>query len=75
VEAEAALGRGDTAAAVRLAQHSLYAQKSSRAFSVVARARCRQGDIGSARAALTRVSKSDRPAVLRDCAAVGMDLR
>jgi eukaryotic-like serine/threonine-protein kinase len=74
-EAEVALARGDAAAAVRLAQHSLYAQKSSRAFAVMVKARCRQGDLGGARAALAHVTAAARPSVLRDCAAHGMDLR
>jgi serine/threonine-protein kinase len=74
-QAEEALGRGNTAEAIRLAQHSLYAGKSSRAFAITTRARCRQGDLGGARAALGQVSGAQRGAVLRDCAAHGMDLR
>jgi eukaryotic-like serine/threonine-protein kinase len=74
-EAEAALTRGDAIAAVRLAQHSLYAEKSTRAFAVMVKARCRQGDLGGARASLTHVTAPARGSVLRDCAAHGMDLR
>jgi serine/threonine-protein kinase len=74
-QAEEALARGNTAEAIRLAQHSLYAGKSSRAFAIMTKARCRQGDLGGARAALGQVAATQRGAVLRDCAAHGMDLR
>ena len=74
-EAEAALGAGKPADAVRLAQHSLYAQKSSRAYAVIARARCAQGDLGNAKAALAQVAARDRSPVVRACGKLGVELR
>jgi len=74
-QAEEALAHGNAAEAIRLAQHSLYLGKSSRAFAIMTKARCRQSDLGGARAALGQVTSAQRAAVLRDCAAHGMDLR
>ena len=74
-EAEAALDAGKPADAVRLAQHSLYAQKTSRAYAVIARARCAQGDLGNAKAALAQVSARDRSQVVRACGKLGVELR
>ncbi len=73
-EAEAALDAGKPADAVRLAQHSLYAQKSSRAYAVIARARCAQGDLGNAKAALAQVAARDRSSVVRACGKLGTPL-
>jgi serine/threonine protein kinase len=74
-EAEAALDAGKPSDALRLAQHSLYAQKSSRAYAVIARARCAQGDLGNAKAALAQVAARDRSAVVRACGKLGIELR
>jgi hypothetical protein len=73
-EAEAALAAGKPADALRLAQHSLYAQKSSRAYAVITRARCAQGDLGNAKAALAQVSARDRSSVVRACGKLGVEL-
>jgi serine/threonine protein kinase len=73
-DAEAALDAGKTADALRLAQHSLYAQKSSRAYAVIARARCAQGDLGNAKAALAQVAARDRSTVVRACGKLGVEL-
>jgi len=73
-EAEAALGAGKPGEALRLAQHSLYAQKSSRAYALIARARCAEGDLGNAKAALAQVAARDRAAVVRGCGKLGVDL-
>jgi serine/threonine protein kinase len=73
-DAEAALDAGRGSDAIRLAQHSLYAQKSSRAYAIIARARCAQGDLGNAKAALTQVGPRDRAAVLRACSKLGVEL-
>ncbi len=73
-EAEASLDAGRIPDAIRLAQHSLYAQTSSRAYAIIARARCAQGDLGNARAALARVGARDRAAVVRACGKLGVDL-
>jgi serine/threonine protein kinase len=74
-DAEDALARGDEGTAERMAVHSLYTQKSSRAYAIVTRARCRKGDLGGARAAVGHVNAADRPGVVRDCAANGLTLR
>jgi hypothetical protein len=73
-DAEAALAAGKSSEALRLAQHSLYAQKSSRAYAIIVRARCAEGDLGNARAALAQVGPHDRAAVVRACSKLGVDL-
>ena len=73
-EADAALGAGKSTDAIRLAQHSLYTQKSSRAYGIIARARCAEGDLGNAKAALAQVAPRDRAAVVRACGKVGVEL-
>jgi serine/threonine-protein kinase len=73
-DAEAALDAGKPSDALRLAQHSLYAQKSSRAYAVITRARCAQGDLGNAKAALAQVAGRDRAAVIRACGKLGVEL-
>jgi serine/threonine-protein kinase len=73
-DADAALASGKPAEALRLAQHSLYAQKSSRAYAIIARARCAEGDLGNAKAALAQVAGRDRVAVVRACGKMGVDL-
>ena len=73
-EAEAALEAGKPGEAVRLAQHSLYAQKSSRAYAVITRARCAQGDLGNAKANLAHVAPRDRSQVVRACGKLGVEL-
>ena len=73
-DAEAALDAGRGGDAIRLAQHSLYAQKSSRAYAIIARARCAQGDLGNAKAALAQVGAHDRAAVVRACGKLGVEL-
>jgi serine/threonine-protein kinase len=73
--ADSALSRNDSREAKRLAQHSLLGQRTSRAFSILTRAACREGDLTNARANLRNVGKPDRSSVLAACAAAGMDLR
>jgi serine/threonine-protein kinase len=73
--AEAALARGDTREAKRLAQHSLLGRRTGRAFSILTRAACRDGDLANARAGLRNVSGADRASVVKACAAAGLDLR
>jgi serine/threonine-protein kinase len=72
---EAALARGDAREAKRLAQHSLLGKRTSRAFAILTRAACKDGDLTNARAGLRNVGAADRAAVLRACAAAGLDLR
>jgi serine/threonine-protein kinase len=73
-DAEAALDAGKPGEALRLAQHSLYTQKSSRAYALIARARCAQGDLGNAKAALAQVAARDRSQVVRACGKLGVEL-
>jgi len=74
-DAQAALDAGKHGEAIRLAQHSLFAQKTSRAHALIARARCAQGDLGNARAALAQVAARDRSSVVRACGKLGVDLK
>jgi serine/threonine-protein kinase len=66
---------GEPAEAVRQARHTLATAKSSRAFAIIARAFCKQGDLGNAKAALHSVGSADRPRVLKYCKAAGTDLQ
>jgi len=75
--AEAALERGTPREAIRVALDTLNAQKTTRAFSIIARAYCRQGDVADAKATLSSVPDNARAArakVLRDCKSHGLDL-
>jgi serine/threonine protein kinase len=74
-DAQAALDAGKHGEAIRLAQHSLFAQKTSRAHALITRARCAQGDLGNARAALAQVAARDRSSVVRACGKLGVDLK
>jgi serine/threonine-protein kinase len=60
--------------AIRMARHTLQEVKSARAFSIVARAFCKQGDLGNAKAALHNVG-SERARVIKYCKAAGTDLQ
>lgn len=71
---ERALATKDAGEAIRLARHSLYEKKTSRAASLLTRAFCLQHDLGAAKAELAHVATSDRARVLRACRAAGMDL-
>jgi serine/threonine-protein kinase len=73
--AERALAGGDTRDAKRLAQHSLQGQRTSRAFAILTRAACVERDLTNARANLRNVAGSSRAAVVKACAAAGLDLR
>ena len=72
--AEKALGSGDAREAIRLARHSLLAKQTGRAFAVITRAMCKQGDLGGAKASLHSVDKGELSRVKRDCKASGIDL-
>jgi serine/threonine-protein kinase len=65
----------DPQEAIRQARHTLSTAKSSRAFSVITRAYCKQGDLGNAKAALHSVGAGDRARVLKYCKAAGTDLQ
>ncbi|HEY2744587.1 MAG TPA: serine/threonine-protein kinase [Polyangia bacterium] len=66
---------GDPGEAIRQARHTLSTAKSSRAFSIITRAFCKQGDLGNAKAALHSVGGGDRARVLKYCKAAGTDLQ
>ncbi|MDB4964888.1 MAG: serine/threonine-protein kinase [Myxococcales bacterium] len=65
----------DAAEAIRVARRTMGTAKTSRAFSIVARAFCKQGNLGDAKAQLHSVSGSDRARVLKYCKSVGTDLQ
>ncbi len=65
----------DPGEAIRAARHTLSTAKSSRAFSIITRAFCKQGDLGNAKAALHSVGGGDRARVLKFCKAAGTDLQ
>jgi hypothetical protein len=73
--AERSLAARQPEDALRAARHSLYAQKTGRAFSIMTRAHCQLGDMGNARATLQSVPSQDRARVLAECSALGVDLR
>jgi hypothetical protein len=64
----------DPQEAIRLARHTLATTKTSHAFAIVARAFCKQGDLGNAKAALHSVA-GERQSVLKYCKNVGTDLQ
>src|SRR5262249_55600091 len=61
--------------AIRLARHTLSTARTSRAFAIVARAFCKQGNLGDAKAQLHNVSGGDRARVVKYCKSVGTDLQ
>ena len=66
---------GNPSEAIRQARHTLATAKSSRAFAVIARADCKQGDLGNAKAAMNSVGGGDRARGLKYCKAAGTDLQ
>ena len=70
----ASLNEGNVAEAIRKARHSLFEQKTSRAFVILTRAYCTTGDLGAAQASLRNVAASERARVVHACKATGMDL-
>lgn len=75
--AESVLDEGTPREAIRVALETLTARKTTRAFSIIARAYCRQGDLADAKATLSSVPNTQRAArakVLRDCKNHGLDL-
>ncbi len=72
--AERALAGGNVAESLHLARRTLNVQKSARAFSIITRAYCKQGDLGNAKAAFHSVG-GERGAVLRACKSLGVDLQ
>jgi hypothetical protein len=66
-KAESALARGDADTAYRLASRSHAAKKSDGALALMARAACRKGDAGAAKAAVKQLPLRERGAVRKDC--------
>jgi serine/threonine-protein kinase len=64
---EKALARGDAAEALLLARRSQQVQETGSAFSLLARAHCRQKDLAGARATWERVPAWERTRVRRYC--------
>jgi hypothetical protein len=73
--AESALASGKADEAMHLARRALTAQKSSRAFAVIVRIYCKQGDLGNAKASLRSVAAGERAVVVRACEKDGIDLK
>jgi outer membrane biosynthesis protein TonB len=73
--AEKALGSGDPANALHLARRTLGVQKSGRAFAVITRVYCRQGDLGNAKATFQQVPPALRQGVVHFCKMHDVDLR
>ena len=75
-DAEDALDAEDPKLALRLADQSFFAKKTSEGWAIKARAHCQLKDLGNARAALANVvGKAARAKVLADCKQQGVDLR
>jgi serine/threonine-protein kinase len=74
-EGEQALAGGDTEAALRLANRSLQTQRTLAAYSLKARAYCRQKDLGGAKAELAKVkTRAEQSKVLKFCEKYEVDL-
>ncbi len=73
-EAEAALKSGNGAQARLIADRSLRIAKTSRAFAIITRAHCSEGDLGNAKATYSHVGAADRARVRKECSAHEIDL-
>ncbi len=73
-DAQAALAAGKPDEAVRLARRSLNEKRTVRAFSIIARAYCKQGDLGNAKAQLGQLPARERQRVIRSCRRHGVEL-
>jgi serine/threonine-protein kinase len=69
VQAEAALSAGRLSDAARLAEHSLLTRPTSRAFAVLTKVRCRQGDLGGARTWFGQIRGAGAQAAVRKACA------
>ncbi|MSP93163.1 MAG: serine/threonine protein kinase [Myxococcales bacterium] len=70
--AEAELRAGRSGDALRLGQHVLLTAKSPQVWSLLARARCKEGDIGAARPFWSKLAGAERARVKQACAADGV---
>ncbi|MDB4974006.1 MAG: serine/threonine-protein kinase, partial [Myxococcaceae bacterium] len=71
-DAERALQQGDVVNALRLARSSLRETSSERAYLLMARAYCRQRDVGMVQAMLRNLSPARRLQVQADCQSHGL---
>ena len=74
-EAEALLSAGQPKEAARKARHSLFGAASSRAYNILTRAACSEGDLTNARATFQNVALGERRTLLAACLESGVDLR
>jgi serine/threonine-protein kinase len=73
-EAAAALKSGDPKEAIRIARRSLNERSTVRAYSLIARAYCRLGDLGNVRAQLPHLPARERKRIVHVCKQAGVDL-
>jgi serine/threonine-protein kinase len=73
-QAQAALDAGQMDEAIRLARRSFNEKRTVRGFSLLARAYCRQGDLGNAKAQLSQLPRRERQKVVRLCRRLGVEL-
>ncbi len=73
-DAQAALDSGRVDEAVRLSRRSFLEKKTARGYSILARAYCRQGDLGNAKAQLSRLPPRERRRVIVVCRRHGVEL-
>ncbi|MEY4508564.1 MAG: hypothetical protein RLZZ450_686 [Pseudomonadota bacterium] len=73
-EAERAVDRGDLGNAIRLARSSLREASSERAYLVMARAYCRQHDVGMVQAMLRNLSAAGKKEARRLCLSDGVSV-
>jgi serine/threonine-protein kinase len=73
--ADAALREGRVWDAIDIATRTLEDEKTDRAFAIIARSYCKQGDVASAKAELEKIPAAQRQAILNDCDAGGATAR
>ena len=67
--------QGDTHGALRAARNTLGQARSSRAFAIMAKAYCRQKDLGMSKAMLRNLRGTERRRVRAYCAQQGISIR
>ena len=73
-EAEQLLGAGNLGEAIHRAYQSLSDQKTPRAYRILTKAFCAQGDLGNAKGAFYNVAPSERARIKHECQKLGLDL-
>jgi serine/threonine-protein kinase len=74
-QAEKMLAIKNVEEAIRLARKTLNTKKTSRAYGIMTRAYCIEGDLGDAMANLRSVALADKSQVVRFCRSVGTDVQ